>query len=327
MRSSSALLERATFGNVFLRRNGMQASMITRELRRSLLGVVAHRIERRAPAAVDDVDLIARVAARAHRPDHVVEVGRVDVVVDHDGPAIVVGAGVAVRGHHRGLLGVAAVQRLDRDHQHEAAAAGLMRPYALHAGDAGGLELVPDRTAAVGAEIEGVVVRRHRRDRADQDRIVAVHQRVDADRWLEVAAARVVAGPFAERAFLDPVVGMDQPLEGNLRVRRHRQAGLRHVDDLDGFAEDSARGLELVRCRTGISMPPSITSAGCMPAITATGHGSPALVILPHDDQPVLAGRHHHRRGVRLVRLHAVGAVVHPAASPGPSSPRGRRCR
>ena len=35
MRSSSALLERATFGNVFLRRNGMQASMITREFRRS----------------------------------------------------------------------------------------------------------------------------------------------------------------------------------------------------------------------------------------------------------------------------------------------------
>ena len=36
MRSSSALLERATTGNDFFRRNGMQASMITRELRRSV---------------------------------------------------------------------------------------------------------------------------------------------------------------------------------------------------------------------------------------------------------------------------------------------------
>ena len=35
-RSSSALLERAMTGKVFLRRNGMQASMITRELRRSV---------------------------------------------------------------------------------------------------------------------------------------------------------------------------------------------------------------------------------------------------------------------------------------------------
>src|SRR5262249_61011884 len=45
------------------------------------VAVVAHRVERRAPAAVDDVDLLARIAARAHRPDHVVEVGRIDVLV------------------------------------------------------------------------------------------------------------------------------------------------------------------------------------------------------------------------------------------------------
>src|SRR5262245_997135 len=39
------------------------------------LGVVAHRVERRAPSAVDDIDLIARIAARAHRPDNVGKVG------------------------------------------------------------------------------------------------------------------------------------------------------------------------------------------------------------------------------------------------------------
>ena len=36
MRSSSALLERAMTGKLFLRRNGMQASEITRELRPSV---------------------------------------------------------------------------------------------------------------------------------------------------------------------------------------------------------------------------------------------------------------------------------------------------
>src|SRR5262249_6918573 len=138
-------------------------------------GVVAHRVESRAPTAVDDVDLLARVAACAHRPDHIIDVGRVDIVVHHDGPAVAVGAGVAVRRHHAGLLGMAAVEGLDRDHQHEAAAAGLVRPYALHLGDAGGLELIPHRAAAVGAEIEGVVVRWHRRDRAHEDRVVAEH--------------------------------------------------------------------------------------------------------------------------------------------------------
>src|SRR5262245_28865858 len=60
------------------------------------VAVVAHRVERRAPAAVDDVDLVARVAARAHGPDHVVEVGGIDVLVDDDGPAVAIGAGMAV---------------------------------------------------------------------------------------------------------------------------------------------------------------------------------------------------------------------------------------
>src|SRR6266516_4260907 len=44
MRSSSALLERAMTGKVFLRRNGMQASIITPVG----LGVVAHRDEHRS---------------------------------------------------------------------------------------------------------------------------------------------------------------------------------------------------------------------------------------------------------------------------------------
>jgi len=114
-----------------------------------VLSVVAHRIERRTPAPVNDVDLIAWIAARAHRPNHVVEVGRIDVIVDHDGPAVVVGASMAMRGHHAGLLGMAAVKRLDRDHEHEPTATGFMRPHPLHARDARRFELVPHCATAI----------------------------------------------------------------------------------------------------------------------------------------------------------------------------------
>ena len=38
---------------------------------------------------------------------------------------------MAVRGDHAGLLGVAAVKLLDRDGEHEPAAAGFVRPHTL----------------------------------------------------------------------------------------------------------------------------------------------------------------------------------------------------
>src|SRR4029077_4679052 len=90
--------------------------------------VIAHRIERRAPAAMDDIDLNTRIAAGAHRPDDVVDVGRIDVLIHDNGPTITVGAGMAMWGAHAGLLGVPAVKLLDGDGQHETATSGFVRP-------------------------------------------------------------------------------------------------------------------------------------------------------------------------------------------------------
>src|SRR5262249_227098 len=73
------------------------------------------------PPPLNNVDLIARIAARAHRPDHVVEVARIDVIIDHDGPAVVVGAGMAMRCHHAGLLGMPTVNPLHHHHDHASA--------------------------------------------------------------------------------------------------------------------------------------------------------------------------------------------------------------
>ena len=213
--------------------------MTTRALRGSFVAI-GHRVEHRAPAAAQDLDALARIEARAHRPDHLVHVGGIDVVVDHDDEAVGVGAGVALRGDQPGLLGVAGVHLLDRDGEPEPAAAGLVRPHALHLGHAGGFELVPHRAGAIGAAIERVVVRRDAGDRAEQDRIVAMHEGLDADRGLLLQAAGVVAGPFAERAFVDQVVGMDEALEGDLRVRRDRQAGRGPVITSHRLAEQAA---------------------------------------------------------------------------------------
>src|SRR6185369_11925011 len=54
------------------------------------------RVERAAPAASHDVDRLLRIDARTDRPEHVVDVGNIDVVVDDDGVAAEIGAGLAL---------------------------------------------------------------------------------------------------------------------------------------------------------------------------------------------------------------------------------------
>src|SRR5262245_28371222 len=49
--------------------------------------LVEHRIERSAPGATHEFDVVGRIAARAHRPHHVEQVGRTDILVDHDDKA------------------------------------------------------------------------------------------------------------------------------------------------------------------------------------------------------------------------------------------------
>src|SRR5712692_5238477 len=54
--------------------------------------LVEQRIERAGPRAAHELDVIDGIAARAHRPHHVEQVGRVDVVIDHDHEAAEIGA-------------------------------------------------------------------------------------------------------------------------------------------------------------------------------------------------------------------------------------------
>ena len=70
---------------------------------------VEARIEERAPGLAQDVDRLRRPRARRHRPQHLADVARVDVVVDHDDVLAEIGTGGALRGERHHLRRVASV--------------------------------------------------------------------------------------------------------------------------------------------------------------------------------------------------------------------------
>src|SRR6516165_10222453 len=86
-----------------------------------------------------------------------------------------------------------------------------MRPNAFDFRHACGLKLIPYRTGAVGAAVKRVVVGWNSRNRAEQDRVVAVHEGFDADRRFFLQPAGVITGPLAERSFIEQIVWMDKP--------------------------------------------------------------------------------------------------------------------
>ena len=90
-----------------------------------------HRIEGARPAAALDVDVALGIAARRKRPDDVVDAGRIDIVVDDDGKAILITAGKTLRGDHAGLFDMAGIALLDGD-DGELPRSGLVRPDALN---------------------------------------------------------------------------------------------------------------------------------------------------------------------------------------------------
>src|SRR5437879_6178224 len=91
------------------------------------------RVERSTPRALDDVDRFDRIRAGAHRPDNVVQVHHVDVVVDHDHVAAEVRARVHRRGEVPGLTRVSGVALLDALGVEEARAADPVTPAAREA--------------------------------------------------------------------------------------------------------------------------------------------------------------------------------------------------
>src|SRR5438552_8597429 len=192
-----------------------------------------HRIEGARPAAALDVDAGFRIAARGKGPDDIVDTGRIDIIVDDDGEAILIAAGKALRSDHTGLLDVTRVALLDGDNG-KLPRSGLVRPDATNVRHAGSLQLFPYVGGPRNRAQQGQRVRRPRRIRARENRVVAMKNPFHADKWLEAFRTGVVPGPFAKRTFFLQLTGSDFSLENNFCIGRIRQAGDVTANDVDG---------------------------------------------------------------------------------------------
>src|SRR5205085_8650112 len=94
-----------------------------------------------------------RVAARAHGPDDLVDVGRIDVIVDGDDPLGEVRATRHLRRQRQRLRGVAGVALLEAEHGHaEATRRGGVRIHALESWNTELVEIGPDARGAGDGE-------------------------------------------------------------------------------------------------------------------------------------------------------------------------------
>ena len=162
------------------------------------------RVQRGAPATIDNVDVGRWVHAGHHGPKHFFLVGGIDIFVDdHDVAAIARGRG-GTHGGQACLLGMASVFLLDGNHGQ----IGSMIVDADDVLDSGALQLIPEDTRG-DMQIHLHRARPQRRF-VFQDRIVAMIDRFDSDDRLFVARAQGAAGiitwpfpkwPFGARIF------------------------------------------------------------------------------------------------------------------------------
>ena len=219
---------------------------------------------------------------------------------------------MTLRRDQPGLLGVTRVLLLDRDREPEPTTTRRVRPHTFHLRYAGRFQLVPHGSGAVSAAIEGIIVGRHAGYCAEQDRIVAMHQRLDANRRLLLLSARVVASPFAERSLIEEIVGMDESFECDFRMRRYRKSRARPFDDLDRLADQTA-GYVIFILAVRDFQPAHHEQRRMHAGNHRHRTRLAAFVIAALDQVAVLAFRAHDGGHAGAVRLHAIGAIIDPA--------------
>src|SRR3954470_5800395 len=112
---------------------------------------------------------------------------------------------------------------LDGDDVEHARATCFVHPHAFHPGETRALHFIPDHAGlhhALGVRKVGWW---HHRAGEAEDRLVAVIDALDPHYGLFPAAAGVVAGEFAHRAFGHRLARMHRAFEHDLRMCRHRQ--------------------------------------------------------------------------------------------------------
>src|SRR5206468_727781 len=212
-----------------------------------LVGRVLRRVEPGRPGVAQDVDILDGVAARGHRPDDLIHVRGIDVLVHGDDPLRVVRASRTLGGQRQRLSRVAGVALLERDHRHAPAARrGGMRVDPADAGDAEPIEIVPDPRRPRDGEQCRVLVRRvvgH--ERVSEDRVVAIVNGLHVDEERQVLGTAVVPGELAERSLELLRIRRDGAFGHDLRARRVDEARDLALHQLHGTSHQPASEIQL----------------------------------------------------------------------------------
>src|SRR5690606_18912108 len=139
------------------------------------------------------------VVAGAHRPDDLLQVGDVDIVIDHDDDAVEIRTLPALAGYQRRLFGVPGVPLLDGDHVEQSATADAVRPGRDHIRNTGGSYLAAEVGAASILLEPLAFVRRLLRWATEENRVVPVVDGFHPEHRLLLLLRRVVPGPLTER--------------------------------------------------------------------------------------------------------------------------------
>src|SRR5262245_60242578 len=131
-------------------------------------------VERAAPATPQEIDRRLGIAARAQRPNDLLEIKRIDVVVNDDAVAPQVSAGSDVGCEQCGLLRVTGIHLLDRDDGQHDTGADFVTAHSWIAGHDSNFESVPHQGRSQASGAIGGIRRRDRRRSAADDGIVTV---------------------------------------------------------------------------------------------------------------------------------------------------------
>src|SRR5271166_1110927 len=270
------------------------------------------RVQRSRPGIADDVDRGCRIGAREHRPDELLQVRHIDVLVDHDHIAPAIGADMAHGRDMAGLPGVAGISLIDRDREQKPGAADLMRPRRGDARHARLLDILAQQRRTHHRTITANFIRGALRRATQQDRSIAIIDGLDIEHRLGPQITRVIAGPFAERPLGALVAGHDEAFEHDLRVGRNRQTGDGAFDHIHGPAPQAADDLILAHAVWHLAARHQ-EGHGVAAAYHCDRHRLAARAIFVAHLAPVLAGRDIKPRGPGVMDHHAVSAAIGPA--------------
>ena len=214
-------------------------------LRRILRGIEIGR-----PGGAQYIDVGGGIRARGHRPQHLVNVGRIDVLINDNDVLGVVGARRNLGGQRSGLGGVPGITLLNRNGGGpEPPGRFRERENALNSGDPQPFEIGPDSSGTNDAEqqtlLAGGVVRHQR---ASQNGIAAVAHAFHIDNGRSGFGPSIIPGELPEGTLQTLVAGPHLSFDDDLGAGRQQQPGDIALEYFDGLV-DQAAGVVIFRLR------------------------------------------------------------------------------